>query len=420
MTSEEAQPSPTSHRLPTVSASQALQKLHARGARTVSTGITQLDKVLSPLSLPGHDVSGGYTRGKVTEVFGPSGVGKTAFGIQAAVSALREGQQVIWVDAACAPLVKHRVEEILTSYADKIQPSYAGKLEHQDEPDPDSPSDKAPDRVRGHFHYMALPTLAHLLALFVHPPAAFLPQNTSLVVVDSLATLVDNAYPRNVDDRTARNKTEQSRWAAGRRFAIINELIATFTKFAAVHDIALLVTSQTITRIRGASRALLVPAMAGVEWENGVSTRLVLFRDWLRLGKASEKLDADKLQRARFVGLVKANGVSLADEGSVGNVVPFTIENTGLCEMSIAADDVTSLLVPTHARPLKRHFAEVDENAPEEPKSDELYGWIEDDEVATEGLLIDEAPLEDENDAGTRLDVVADGHKKKVTRTSTV
>jgi len=98
MTSEEAQqPSPTSRkqvyfrhagydaniavdRLPTVSASQALQKLHARGARTVSTGITQLDKVLSPPSLPGHDVSGGYIRGKVTEVFGPSGVGKTAFG----------------------------------------------------------------------------------------------------------------------------------------------------------------------------------------------------------------------------------------------------------------------------------------------------------------------------------------------------
>jgi hypothetical protein len=67
-------------RLPTVSASQALQSLHARGARTVSTGITQLDQALSPPSLPGYDVSGGYMRGKVTEVFGPSGVGKTAFG----------------------------------------------------------------------------------------------------------------------------------------------------------------------------------------------------------------------------------------------------------------------------------------------------------------------------------------------------
>lgn len=88
--------------------------------------------------------------------------------------------------------------------------------------------------------------------------------------------------------------------------------------------------------------------------------------------------------------------------------------------MTLTADEATPLLVPTQARPPKRHFAEVDEDAAEEPKSDELYGWIEDDEVATEGLLIDEAPIEGENDAGTRLDVVAEGHKKKVTRTSTI
>jgi RecA/RadA recombinase len=46
----------------------------------VSTGISQLDRLLSPPSLPGHAVSGGYMRGKVTEIFGPSGAGKTSFG----------------------------------------------------------------------------------------------------------------------------------------------------------------------------------------------------------------------------------------------------------------------------------------------------------------------------------------------------
>jgi len=181
--------------------------------------------------------------------------------------------------------------------------------------------------MRSHFHYMAAPTLAHVLAIFVHPPAAFPPPNTSLIVIDSLATLVDNAYPRNVDDRVPKNRTEQGRWAAGRRFSIINELGSTFTKFAAMHDIALLVTSQTITRIRGPSRALLVPAISGLEWENGVSTRLVLFRDWVRHGRPSNKSDADRLQRTRFVGLVKVNGVAFAEEGGVGNVVPYTIEN---------------------------------------------------------------------------------------------
>jgi hypothetical protein len=189
-----------------------------------------------------------------------------------------------------------------------------------------SPSEVPLDELRSHFHYIAPSSLAHLIALFVHAPATFPPQNTSLVVVDSLATLVDNAYPRNTDDRMAKNKTDQARWAVGRRFAIVNEMIATFTRFAALHDIALLVTSQTITRIRGASRALLVPAISGVEWENGVSTRLVLFRDWVRRGKARDAAESDRLRRARFAGLVKANGVALAEEGGVGNVVPFTIE----------------------------------------------------------------------------------------------
>ncbi|KAH7552342.1 P-loop containing nucleoside triphosphate hydrolase protein [Bipolaris maydis] len=389
---EVSQLSPLSHRLPTVSASQALQNFNARGARTVSTGITQLDKVLSVPAPLGHDASGGYTRGKVTEIFGPSGVGKTTFGIQAAVSALREGQRVIWVDAACAPLVQHRIDDILAPY---------------------------PDEMRSRFQYTMAPTLAHVVALFVHPPASFPPQNTSLVVIDSLATLVDNAYPRHIDDRIAKNRTDQARWAAGRRFTIINELIAAFTRFAALHDLVLLVTSQTITRIRGASRALLVPAISGVEWESGVSTRLVLFRDWVRHGKPTDKSDAERLQRARFAGLVKTNGVALADEGGVGNVVAFTIEKNGLCDISIATNDITApLLVPAEGRTSKRPFAEIDKDVAEEPNSDELYGWMEDDGVATEGLLIDEAPIDQGDVTTPHLDAIADGHKNKVIRTS--
>ena len=161
----------------------------------------------------------------------------------------------------------------------------------------------------------------------MHPPALFPLSNASLVVIDSLSTLVDNAYPRNTDDRV-RNKTDQSKWAAGRRYAVINDLIATFTKFAALHDLALVVTCQTITRIRGASRALLVPAITGTEWEDAVSTRLLLFRDWLpQQAKAQDKVEADRLRKTRFAGLVKLNGVALADEGGVGNVAPFAIES---------------------------------------------------------------------------------------------
>lgn len=189
------------------------------------------------------------------------------------------------------------------------------------------PSESSPDKLRSYFHYLAASTLAHVLALFLRPPASFPQSSASLVVIDSLSTLIDNAYPRNTDDRV-KNKTDQSKWAAGRRYAVINDLIATFTKFAALHDIALVVTCQTITRIRGTSRALLVPAITGIEWENGISTRLLLFRDWVpQQAKAQDKVEADRLQKTRFAGLVKVHGVALVDEGGVGNVVPFAIES---------------------------------------------------------------------------------------------
>ena len=82
-----------------------------------------------------------------------------------------------------------------------------------------------------------------------------------------------------------------------------------------------------MSRIRGGGRALLVPAMSGVEWENGISTRLVLFRDWVPgQAKPNDTKDADRLLRVRFAGVVKTNGVALTDEGDVGSVVPFMID----------------------------------------------------------------------------------------------
>ena len=184
----------------------------------------------------------------------------------------------------------------------------------------------SPDELQRHFHHCTASTLAHLLALFVHPPASFPPPDTSLVVIDSLSTLLDNAYPRNADDRASRVKNDHTRWAAGRRFAVINELISTLSRVAALHDIALLVLSQTTTRVRAGARALLAPAITGAEWDNGISTRLVLFRDWMPEQGKSSSTEATRLHKARFAGLLKANGVVLADDGGVGNVVPFTVE----------------------------------------------------------------------------------------------
>jgi len=70
-------------RLPTVSASQALQNLKSRGSSAISTGLKHLNQILSLHGIGGAPVDrlgGGLICGQVTEVYGPPGVGKTAFG----------------------------------------------------------------------------------------------------------------------------------------------------------------------------------------------------------------------------------------------------------------------------------------------------------------------------------------------------
>lgn len=70
---------------------------------------------------------------------------------------------------------------------------------------------------------------------------------------------------------------------------------------------------------------------------------------------------------------------------------PANVPQTGLCDINIAAVDIAvPAVLPAHSRPPKRRFAEIGDSEDEDPDSDELYGWIEDDGVAAEGLLIDD------------------------------
>ena len=102
--------------------------------------------------------------------------------------------------------------------------------------------------------------------------------------------------------------------------------------------------------------------------------------------------------------------------------------------MDIAADDIAPLTVSPQARPSKRRFAEIDDEATEDPDSDELYGWVEADEVAAEGLLIEKTSVPTEVDqvesGATRLAEYAGhasmsghvtaGHREKVAQRTTM
>jgi KaiC/GvpD/RAD55 family RecA-like ATPase len=101
--------------MPTVSAAQALQSLQSSTPRAISTGIASLDAALQdPVQSSIHSITAkGVSRGHVTEVYGPPGVGKTSFGwvliqqygcqklmsirMQLTVNALKSGEKVVWI-----------------------------------------------------------------------------------------------------------------------------------------------------------------------------------------------------------------------------------------------------------------------------------------------------------------------------------
>lgn len=101
------------------------------------------------------------------------------------------------------------------------------------------------------------------------------------------------------------------------------DLIAKLGKLAATRHLTVLLTSQTTTRIRADTGAVLHPSISGTAWETGISNRIVLYRDWLTVQESDGLSQRTQVRGARFAGVVKASGVSYA---GLGKVVPFTIE----------------------------------------------------------------------------------------------
>ena len=178
-----------------------------------------------------------------------------------------------------------------------------------------------PEENLCHFY---TPTLPHLLALLAHPSESFPPRNTSLIVIDSVSSLFALAYPRkaaNNADQAPQRKRDPSQWAAGRRWAVMNDFISTLGRLAATRNIAILLLSQTTTKIRSDVGAMLNPAISGTGWDNAIANRVILFRDWLLQNENGETPGPHP--DVRFAGVLKAKGTTY--EGT-GKLTAFTIK----------------------------------------------------------------------------------------------
>ena len=178
------------------------------------------------------------------------------------------------------------------------------------------------------FHHFTTPSLPYLLALLTHETSGFPPEDTSLIVVDSISTLFALAFPRTAENvssqQTSVKQGDAVHWASGRRWAVMGDLISKISRLAATKNIAVLLTSQMTTRIRSETGAVLYPSISGTAWDTGISARIVIFRDWMFRESEDTSSQGECIPGVRCAGLLKAKG--MAYEG-VGKVVTFVIEN---------------------------------------------------------------------------------------------
>lgn len=197
---------------------------------------------------------------------------------------------------------------------------------------------EATKRLEG-LHHFTTPTLPHLLSLLTHSSVGFPPPRTSLIVVDTISLPFGLAFPKTserlADERTPVKKSDTTQWAAGRRWAVMEGLMNDLGRLAVTKNIAIVLVSQTITRIREDARATLHPAIASAAWETGISNRIVLFRDWLYTVAESSSQRALK-PGVRFAGVTKAQNVSY--EG-IGRLSTFTITKVSHIVIHTASND---------------------------------------------------------------------------------
>ena len=184
--------------------------------------------------------------------------------------------------------------------------------------------DTSVDELIQNLIYFRAQSLPHLLALLMHPPKAFPPEDTSLLVVDSISGPFPSYFPNLTELRarlTQSNITDRSQiqWLMNRRWNVTSDLANQLMKLATTRRLAVLVVNQTHTKIKGQPRATLCPVLAGGSWENSISTRIVLYRDF---GTAFE----DGVGKTRFAEVMKRSGRILALRLEE-NIIPFMTES---------------------------------------------------------------------------------------------
>ncbi|KAI1079177.1 hypothetical protein F5B20DRAFT_545275, partial [Whalleya microplaca] len=217
-------------------------------------------------------------------------------------------------------------------------------------------------------HYFKTPTLAHFISLLCKPTTKSIPDDTSLIVVDALSGLVNHAFPRNFETR----KTAKGPGPSARRFQVLQSVISAVQKLAATRDLIVVLLSQCATRMQVEHRATLTPAINAGTWEQGVTTRLVLFRDWV--------FKNDTVHDVHFAGIQKRNGKVILS--GISTIFAFDIQKDGLVNVELDGSQLPLSL--SSNGDAKRKLDQTDLEIADSEGED--YGWEEYDAREMPGM----------------------------------
>jgi hypothetical protein len=176
------------------------------------------------------------------------------------------------------------------------------------------------------FHHFNAPSLAHLLALVHHSKPEFPPNNTALLVIEDVSMLFPPAPSRTGSKVQSTPRTINA--------ALQSTLLNALNKIAASNNVAVLLSTYVSTRMRQTAGALLVATHGSKDWEDQLSSRIIIFRDFPPriAGKHPyNKLNdqTKSLERLRYAGIIKAHGKSTIEDDMFHDLVPFSISDVG-------------------------------------------------------------------------------------------
>lgn len=175
-----------------------------------------------------------------------------------------------------------------------------------------------------HFHP---PSLAHLMALISHRPSGFPPQNTGLIVVDTISHPFTEFPPRppkrlwkNLPNKQRNTLEEENKIY----YKHLSTLAANLLKLALHFNCAVVTLNDMGTGFRKTGEPMLRALISGFTWERCINTSILLYWHWLPL----ELRKRTGMKGVRIAEVQKTGGN--ARQRLPKHIVPFVVEEVSL------------------------------------------------------------------------------------------